>query len=98
MKALKDIAASRRQSQTPAPVKEIPAAWQPVAEMVAATTTLSARIPQDRALAYEARIVEAKRYIPKLTRQSALEALLELIQHDDIFFRWLDEVKAQSDK
>ena len=81
------------QAEPAARIGEIPAARQPAQSLVVETSTVAARVPHYKALAYEARVLAAKSFLPSVNKQIAMEALLALVQDEAIFQRWLDEIE-----
>ena len=100
MKALKDIAAARRQSQqeaAPVPVPVPAPVRTPSPRMVEETSTVAARVPDAKALAFKERVLQARRFLPNVSNvnhQLAMEALIDLVEEEDIFQRWLSRMEA----
>lgn len=96
MKALKDIAAARRQSQQEAAPAPAPART-PSPRMVEETSTVAARVPDAKALAFKERVLQARRFLPNVSgvnHQLAMEALIDLVEEEDVFQRWLNRMEA----
>lgn len=90
--ALRNMKASREQT----PVQEVEQSRpvrQQVVETMSKQVMVGGRVPQEKALAYDGLVLKARRYFPNLDKQTALEALLSLIETEDIFERWLDRIE-----
>lgn len=65
---------------------------EPAQQQQAVTRLLSAQVPQERKLAFDQRVLEARRYYPDLEMREGVIALLSLLDDERIYRLWLHEI------
>lgn len=92
MGALAELRKARDSAKVP--VGEGRRVREDVESRVVETGTIAARVPYAKARAYSAHVIEAQRYFPKLEKQTAIEALLDMLDDPEFFQRWLDQIEV----
>ena len=67
---------------------------QPVEPTTLETRMLAARISHAYARELERNLLNATEYIPRVTKEQAIPALIRLLRDPDTFERWLDEIET----